>query len=131
MNFLYPQFLYGLLALSIPVIVHLFNFRRTKRIQFSNNLFLKNIKEVSTAKRKLKHYLTLAARLLLVLFLVLAFAQPFIPGIKESLKNDLVYIYLDNSYSMSNEVAPDLTSLDQGIGFIEELIEIYPQNTRL
>ena len=130
MNFLYPQFLYGLLALSIPVIVHLFNFRRTKRIQFSNNLFLKNIKEVSTAKRKLKHYLTLAARLLFVLFLVLAFAQPFIPGIKESLKNDLVYIYLDNSYSMSNEVAPDLTSLDQGIGFIEELIEIYPQNTR-
>ena len=130
MNFLYPQFLLGLIALSIPVIVHLFNFRKTRKIQFSNNLFLKNIKEVSTAKRKLKHYLTLAARLLFILFLVLAFAQPFIPGLKESLKNDLVYIYLDNSHSMSNEVASDLTSLDQGIGFIEELVDIYPQNTR-
>ena len=130
MNFLYPQFLLGLLALSIPIIVHLFNFRKTKKIQFSNNLFLKNIKEVSTAKRKLKHYLTLAARLLFISFLVLAFAQPFIPGIKESLKNDLVYIYLDNSYSMSNEVVTDLTSLDQGINFINELTDVYPQNTR-
>lgn len=130
MNFLYPQFLLGLLTLSIPIIVHLFNFRKTKKIQFSNNLFLKNIKEVSTAKRKLKHYLTLAARLLFILFLVLAFAQPFIPGLKESLKNDLVYVYLDNSYSMSNEVAQDLTSLDQGISFIDELVDIYPQNTR-
>lgn len=130
MNFLYPQFLLGLLTLSIPIIVHLFNFRKTKKIQFSNNLFLKNVKEVSTAKRKLKHYLTLAARLLFILFLVLAFAQPFIPGLKESLKNDLVYVYLDNSYSMSNEVAQDLTSLDQGISFIDELVDIYPQNTR-
>ncbi|MCG8322289.1 MAG: BatA domain-containing protein [Cytophagales bacterium] len=130
MNFLYPQFLLGLLTLSIPIIVHLFNFRKTKKIQFSNNLFLKNVKEVSTAKRKLKHYLTLAARLLFILFLVLAFAQPFIPGLKESLKNDLVYVYLDNSYSMSNEVAQDLTSLDQGISFIDELVGIYPQNTR-
>ena len=130
MNFLYFLFLLGLLTLSIPIIVHLFNFRKTKKIQFSNNLFLKNIKEVSTAKRKLKHYLTLAARLLFILFLVLAFAQPFIPGLKESLKNDLVYVYLDNSYSMSNEVAQDLTSLDQGISFIDELVDIYPQNTR-
>ena len=91
---------------------------------------MKNIKEVSTAKRKLKHYLTLAARLLFISFLVLAFAQPFIPGIKESLKNDLVYVYLDNSFSMSNEVATDLTSLDLGISFIDELVDIYPQNTR-
>ena len=82
MNFLYPQFLFGFLALSIPVIVHLFNFRKTKKIQFSSNLFLQNIKEVSTAKRKLKHYLILASRLLFISFLVLAFAQPFLPGMK-------------------------------------------------
>lgn len=130
MNFLYPQFLFGLLALSIPVIVHLFNFRKTKKIQFSSNLFLKQVKEVSTAKRKLKHYLTLAARLLFVLFLVLAFAQPFIPGIRESLRNDLVYIYLDNSYSMSNEVGTDLSAFDQAVAFINDLVEIYPQNTK-
>ncbi len=130
MNFLYPQFLFGLLALSIPIIVHLFNFRKTRKIQFSNNLFLKQVKEVSTAKRKLKHYLTLAARLLFVLFLVLAFAQPFIPGIKASLKNDQVYIYLDNSYSMSNEVGTDLTAFDQAVAFINDLVEVYPQNTK-
>ncbi len=130
MNFLYPQFLLGFIALSIPIIVHLFNFRRTKKIQFSSNQFLKNIKEASTAKRKIKHYLILASRLLFICFLVLAFAQPFIPGINESEKNDLVYIYLDNSYSMSNEMTTDLSSFDQGIKFIDDLLEVYPQNAR-
>ncbi len=91
---------------------------------------MKQVKEVSTAKRKLKHYLTLAARLLFVLFLVMAFAQPFIPGIKESLKNDQVYIYLDNSYSMSNEVGTDLSAFDQAVAFINDLTAVYPQNTK-
>ncbi|MFW5761853.1 MAG: BatA domain-containing protein, partial [Cyclobacteriaceae bacterium] len=43
MEFLYPQFLYGLAALAIPIIVHLFNFRKAKRVYFSNNFFLKNL----------------------------------------------------------------------------------------
>ncbi|MDN5200839.1 BatA domain-containing protein [Fulvivirgaceae bacterium BMA10] len=130
MNFLYPQFLFGLLALSIPIIVHLFNFRRTKRIYFSNNLFLKNVKEVSSSKLRLKHLLILMARLLFIFFLVIAFAQPFISGEKEELKNELVYVYLDNSFSMSNEVATDLRAVDQGVGFINDLVDIYPQNTK-
>ena len=76
MTFLYPSFLWALTALSIPIIIHLFNFRRTTKVFFSNTRFLRQIKEVTTAKRKLKHYLILASRLLFLLFLVLAFAQP-------------------------------------------------------
>jgi hypothetical protein len=80
MNFVYPSFLWALTALSIPIIIHLFNFRKTTRIYFSSNRFLRQVQEATTAKRRLKHYLILFSRLLFLLFLVLAFAQPIIPA---------------------------------------------------
>ncbi len=134
MSFLYPQFLFGLLALGIPVIIHLFNFRKTKKIYFSNTLFLKNLKETTTTKLKIKHWLILLARLLFVFFLVLTFAQPFLPvSDKEGAPNaegqNQVYIYLDNSLSMSSELGSNLRGVDQGINYIEEIIGLYPRNT--
>ena len=134
MNFVYPQFLWGLLALSIPIIIHLFNFRRTRKVYFSNNYFLKNVKEATTSKLKVKHLLILLARLLFVAFLVITFAQPFLPG-EENAENGsntdkLVYIYLDNSLSMSSELASNVRGIDQGVNYIEEIISLYPRNTQ-
>ena len=128
MTFLYPSFLFGLFALAIPVIIHLFNFRRTKKIYFSNTLFLKKVKEASSSKLKLKHYLVLASRLLFVFFLVMAFAQPFIPSTENFTSTSRNIIYLDNSWSMSNEVDEDLTALNAASGYIEKLLEIYPED---
>ena len=101
MTFLYPSFLWALAVLSVPVIIHLFNFRRTTRIYFSNNRFLKQVKESTSAKRKLKHYLILASRLLFLLFLVLTFAQPMIPAAEQTVNYRNIVLYLDNSQSMS------------------------------
>lgn len=129
MEFLYPQFLYGLAALAIPIIIHLFNFRKAKRVYFSNNFFLKNLKKISSSKLKLKHYLILAARLLFITFLVLAFAQPFVPASKKNLSNENVLIYLDNSYSMSNEVASGLSAFEQAIGYVNQITGLYPPST--
>lgn len=130
MSFLYPQFLFGLLALSIPIIIHLFNFRKTKRIYFSSNQFLQHVKEASSSKLKLKHLLILAARLLFIFFLVMAFAQPYIPTENDSLDTNKVVIYLDNSMSMSNEVDVDLTGLDVGVQFVGQIIDLYPSGTQ-
>lgn len=130
MEFLYPQFLYGLAALAIPIIIHLFNFRKAKRIYFSNNFFLKNLKKISSSKLKLKHYLILAARLLFITFLVFAFAQPFVPASKKNLSSENVLIYLDNSYSMSNEVASGLSAFEQAIGYVDQIISLYPASTQ-
>jgi len=103
MQFLYPGFLAALGFLAIPIIVHLFNFVRYKKIYFSNVHFLKEVKEQTQSRSKLKHLLILAARLLVIFFLVFAFAQPFIPAknaiIKEGTK--AVSIYIDNSFSMA------------------------------
>lgn len=126
MNFLYPQFLYALFALSIPIIIHLFNFRKTKKVYFSNTRFLQKVKEASSSKRKLKHYLILASRLLMLFFLVIAFAQPFIPSEEQASAQGKALIYLDNSLSMNNEVDDDVSAFDEALQYVNALTELYP-----
>jgi len=130
MNFAFPQFLWALTALSIPIIIHLFNFRKTTRIFFSNNRLLKQIKEETTQKRKLKKYLVLASRLLFIFFLVLAFAQPFLPAKEQVTAARNIVLYLDNSFSMSAQVGEKTRALDAGIGFIREIVDLFPPDTR-
>lgn len=112
MQFLQTGFLLALLTLSIPILIHLFYFRRYKKVYFSNVRFLKEIKEESSIRSRLKNILTLLARLLALGCLVLAFAQPFLPKnnqIKQGRKT--VAIFIDNSNSMS--------SLDQSTNLLE------------
>ena len=130
MTFLYPSFLWALAALSIPVIIHLFNFRRTTRIFFSNNRFLRQVKEVTTAKRRLKHYLILASRLLFLLFLIFAFAQPVIPAKDQLNAERNIVIYLDNSQSMSAQMPDRTPALDAALNFARSIVDLFPPDTR-
>jgi hypothetical protein len=102
MSFVYPAFLFGLFALAIPIIIHLFNFRRYKKVYFTNVRFLDQLKQESQSKSRLKHLLILAARILAITCLVFAFAQPFIPFANTKVKagSKAVSVYLDNSFSM-------------------------------
>lgn len=102
MQFIYPAFLFALLSLAIPIIIHLFYFRRFKKVYFSDIRFLKEVQEEKSTVEKLKKRLILATRLLALLFLVLAFVQPFL-GKKDKNKlqgHSAVCVYIDNSYSM-------------------------------
>lgn len=103
MKFVYPQFLYGLFALLIPVLIHLFNFRRYKKIYFSDTHLLKEIKEESESKSKLKKILILISRMLALAMLVICFAQPYIPADKTEpgAKSKQFSFFIDNSYSMN------------------------------
>lgn len=105
MQFVYPSFLFALFAVAIPVIIHLFHFRRYKKIIFSDLRFLKQVQEQNKAKQKLKDLLVLIARILAIIFLVLAFAQPFLPaGNTAQMKGrKAISIFIDNSFSMNNE----------------------------
>lgn len=124
------MFLWALLALAIPIIVHLFNFRKTTRIYFSNIRFLKQVKQETTQQRRLKKYLVLASRLLFIFFLVMAFAQPFLPAREQISTQKNIAIYLDNSFSMSAPVEGKIRALDAGIGFVREIVELFPPETR-
>ena len=74
MNFLFPTFLIGLAAIAIPIIIHLFNFKKYKKVYFTNVQFLKELKQESDSKSKLKEWLILAMRILAIACLVFAFA---------------------------------------------------------
>jgi hypothetical protein len=130
MTFLYPSFLWALGVLSIPIIIHLFNFRKTTRVYFSNNRFLRQVKENTTARRKLKHYLILASRLFFLFFLVVAFAQPMLPATDEQVNHQNVVFYLDNSQSMSAPMEDRTRGLDAGIKFITNLVEAFPVDSK-
>ncbi len=130
MSFQNPQLLFGLLALVIPILIHFFNFRKTRKVYFSNTRFLQKVKESTATRKRLKHYLILASRLLFIFFLVLAFAQPFLPAKESNASGEPVFVYIDNSWSMSNEVEDGITALDRGIGFLDELISKFPSTTQ-
>jgi hypothetical protein len=103
MNFLFPTFLIGLAAIAIPIIIHLFNFRKYKKVYFTNVQFLKELKQESDSKSKLKEWLILAMRILAIICLVFAFAQPFIPGKTKAKQGEkAISIYIDNSFSMES-----------------------------
>ncbi|GAA4448261.1 BatA domain-containing protein [Nibrella saemangeumensis] len=126
MSFLYPSFLLGLLAVSVPIAIHLFNFRRTRRVYFTNVALLKTVQTETKSFRRLKHWLLLAARVLFIACLVLAFAQPFIPS-KNKLgltRQGATSLYLDNSYSMQNE-QNEKRYLDMAIGKLDELMGLF------
>ncbi|HRZ43128.1 MAG TPA: BatA domain-containing protein [Bacteroidales bacterium] len=102
MQFLYPNILFALLALSIPVLVHLFNFRKPRKVFFTNVRFLRELKLESRKKSRIRHLLVLLARMLALTALVMAFAGPVLldRGAVPLKGKPLVVVYLDNSYSM-------------------------------
>jgi Aerotolerance regulator N-terminal len=105
MRFVYPQFLWALLLLAIPIIIHLYNFRKYKTLYFSSLKFLKKVELENQATKNLKHLILLITRLLCLLFAILAFAQPYIP-VNQKLReggNPMLAIYIDNSFSMGQK----------------------------
>ncbi|MBS1584888.1 MAG: BatA domain-containing protein [Bacteroidetes bacterium] len=101
MSFLYPLFLLAGLSLAIPVLIHLFNLRRYKTVLFPHTRFLKNIQLNSRKQSQVRYKWLLAARLLFLASVILAFAQPYFnQGNKGDAGNRLKVIYIDNSYSM-------------------------------
>ncbi|PWS31253.1 vWA domain-containing protein [Pedobacter paludis] len=131
MNFLYPGFLFALIAVAIPVIIHLFNFRKFKKVYFSNVQLLKEVEQQNSSREKIKNLLILLSRILAIIFLVLAFAQPYIPqnNQKNSGLSNSVSIYIDNSYSME-AVNKDGNLLDEAKRRAKELIKGFGLNDR-
>ena len=100
MQFKHPEILYFLFLLIIPILVHLFQLRKFKTEYFTNVKFLKELAVQTRKSSKIKKYLLLATRLLLLAFLILAFAQPFFKAKDSKNATNELYIVLDNSFSM-------------------------------
>ena len=131
MHFLYPAFLFALFSLAIPILVHLFNFRKYQKVYFSNVQFLKQVNEQQSSRRNIKERLILAARLLALTFLVLAFARPYLNNGQavNAGTQQAVSIFIDNSYSMET-LNSEGSLLDQAKQKAKEIASAYGINDR-
>lgn len=102
MQFINPTLLWGLAAVLIPIAIHLFNFRKYRKVYFSNVRFLRELQQKTRKQSQLLHLLVLLLRILAISFLVIAFSQPFIPSGKKIIPGQIsvVSIFIDNSFSM-------------------------------
>ena len=108
MTFLNPLVLFGLAAAAIPIVLHLLNIRKLRTIEFSTLRFLKELQKNRMRKVKLRQWLLLALRTLLIILVVLAFSRPALRGSFAGLDSHAkttIVVVLDNTASMaaSNE----------------------------
>lgn len=131
MSFLYPSVFWALLALLIPIVIHLFNFRRHKLVYFSNTAVLKTIEQESARTKKLKQLVLLLLRCLFIAALVLAFAYPYKPDetAKINPEEGLVGLYIDNSMSMK-ALSNKTTLLEDAREEARDLVNGFPPSTR-
>ncbi|HEX8576241.1 MAG TPA: BatA and WFA domain-containing protein [Flavobacterium sp.] len=100
MQFKHPEIFYFLFLLVIPILVHLFQLRRFKKEYFTNVQFLKELSVQTRKSSKIKKWLLLCTRLLILASLIFAFAQPFLKAKDSNATTNEMYIVLDNSFSM-------------------------------
>lgn len=126
------MFLWAGLAVLIPPIIHLFNFRKYKTVYFSDIRFLDTIRQTTRRKSVIKHIVLMLLRMFAIAALVLAFAQPVIISSSESSAQKQPappVIYIDNSFSMQtgdNSVAAIETAKNKAL----EIADAYPQETK-
>lgn len=126
MIFTNPAFLWGLLAVLIPIAVHLLNFHRYRTVYFSNVARLQELHTESRRSSNLHRWLLLAARILAIVFLVLAFARPVIPDRDSATRsgNTVVSVFIDNSFSMES-ASQQGSLIDEAVRKARELVTAY------
>jgi len=103
MIFQNPSILIGLTAVLIPVLIHLFNLKKVKKVEFSTLMFLKDLQKSRFRRIRIKQLILLILRIFIIACIVLMFANPVIEGysgINSGNSRKSGIIILDNSYSM-------------------------------
>jgi hypothetical protein len=113
MGFLAPWFLGGLLAVGLPVFVHLLRKQTTVPRPVSSLMFFEQGKQSSVRHRRLRYLLLFALRTALVLLLALAFARPFFRHKTVLASDKLLLVAVDDSFSMNAGDGTAGTKLDE------------------
>lgn len=133
-SFLYPTLLWALLAVAIPILIHLFSRQRVKKIEFSSLIFLKSLEKTRLRAIKIKNLILLLIRSLIIFFVVLAFARPSArTGLASKLgakaKSSILFL-IDNSYRMGYETKKG-SLLSLTLKKSEEILKAYKEGDEL
>lgn len=106
MNFATPAILWALPAAAAPLVIHLLAKRRARRLPFSDLEFLRRVQARALPRARLRQWLLVAARCLLLACLVIAYAGPVLRAraggpVKAGGEGLDVVLLLDSSYSMA------------------------------
>jgi hypothetical protein len=101
--------LWALPAVLLPIIIHLLNRLRYRTVHWAAMLFLLKANKAATRRAKIRQYLLLLFRALVILFLVWAMSRPIVGGWIGSAAGgapEVVLVLLDRSASMEGR-GPD------------------------
>ena len=101
MGFLAPAFLFGALAVAVPLYLHLLRRNTSTPLPFSSLMFFERRPQVAVQRRRLRYWVLLALRLAVLVFLALAFAEPYVSrSIAGIAPEKLMLVVVDDSFSM-------------------------------
>ncbi|MEQ1850041.1 MAG: BatA domain-containing protein, partial [Chthoniobacteraceae bacterium] len=109
MSYLQPWMLWALPAILLPIIIHLLNRLRYRTVHWGAMMFLLKANKAATRRAKIRQYLLLLFRALVILFLIWAMARPITGGWIGSAAGgapEVVLVLLDRSASMEGR-GPD------------------------
>ena len=123
LNFSSPLFLFGLLGIAFPVLIHLLTRRQQKQIRFSAVYLLAQSQKRSIRKSRPNRLLLLIARCMAIALFSLALANPLFSfrqseAFLSATPSSIVFI-LDDSYSMGTRIK-DKTFFDRALEHISE-----------
>ncbi len=81
MIFVNPLVLFGLFAAVLPLLVHLFNFRRPTRLDYSSIALLQSLQRTTMQRVRIRNWVLLILRTLAICALIFVFARPTLIGI--------------------------------------------------
>ncbi len=123
MTFLNPFLLIALLAVAVPLLIHLINLRKPKKVRFSTLTFFDSLKASALKRIKIKRWLLLLLRSAAILMLCFALARPFIPSELGGTANQgqpaAIGILVDNS--------PSMDQVDRNGPFIDQVKRVASQ----
>ena len=126
MSFLNPFFLLALLAVGLPLLLHLLKLRKAKKLSFSTLQFFKALEQTTLRRVEIKRWLLLLLRMLALACLAMVLARPFLPpnsfGIAKQNASVVHAILIDNSPSMAR-VGPEGPLIEQAQELALEMIE--------
>lgn len=134
MGFMHPAILWGLLAASIPIIIHLIFKRRFRAVEWAAMKFLLEVVQENRRRLKLKELLLLLLRILAIVLLVLSVARPF--SLEKSMARHLarenreIYVIVDDTASMSYK-ADKLSHFETAKEVVRDFLERLSLNDRV
>jgi len=132
LGFLNSFILPALAAAALPILIHLFNKRKTKTVSFSSIRFLKMLESKRIRQLRIYEYLLILIRTLFIIALVLAFARPTLKssGTGTDEANVTAVIVLDDSYSM-HSYAQSLTYFQQAKQIIKRILATFSEDDKV